>query len=86
MHRRNRQVSLAWLGAIALAAFGLLGAGRTGEASGRLEDADMHAGRSVGVGCTALKELRFEILPANAEPPVPTTRRTPVCLAVYRPQ
>jgi hypothetical protein len=84
---------MAWLGATALAAYGLLGPGHTRELPGAwadryaiaLDTVDLDAGRSAGFGCTAVKELRFEMLPANADPPPVTSRRTPVCLAVYHP-
>ena len=81
-------MSLAWLGAALLGAVGLLGAGRVQDASSPMADADSSAvldiAQAPGMGCSVVRELHFEMLPADAEPRVPPARHGRVCLAVYR--
>src|SRR4051812_34159426 len=88
VQRSNRQVSLAWLSAALLGAFGLLDTRPAQQPAAPAESPPvlvLDAGQSSGFGCRVMKELRFEMLPANADLPLPTTRRTPVCLAAYLP-
>jgi hypothetical protein len=46
----------------------------------------MYYAQAPGMGCGIVKELHFEMLPADAEPRVPPARHSPVCLAVFSPE
>jgi len=85
---RNDRVSLAWLCAVSLGALGLLGTARVPEAGDALPDAvplGLDYALAPGLGCSVVKELRFEMLPADAEPRIPPPRHARVCLALYQP-
>ena len=79
---------MAWLGALALGAFGLLGAGRPEPPRADLAplaSPQLDLAQAPGMGCSIVRELHFETLPADAEPRVPPPRHSSVCLAVYAP-
>jgi len=90
VQRRNTQVSPGWLGAAVFGTLGLLGSGPAPEEPAPAAEVPtalvLEAAQPPSFGCRVAKELRFEMLPANADLPLPTPRRTPVCLAVYRPR
>ena len=86
MNNRNAQVSVARLTAAIVLVVGLLGAGPRPD----FPDAVDHPGPapadldySMGE-CGVVRDLRFGMLPADAEPQRLPSRHAPVCLAVYR--
>jgi len=88
---RKGHVSLAWLGAALIGTAGLLGADRVQDAQDAASPtaeaeafAALDIAQAPGMGCSVVKELHFEMLPADAEPRVPPARHGRVCLAVYR--
>jgi len=79
---RNGKVSKALLPAALACALAALAA----EHSAPPRITNEFVATPVAVSCHSVeREIRFEMLPADAEPEMPAGRGLPVCLAVYRP-